>query len=363
MKAKGRPRQEVELTNTELAELKRLVRKRSLEQSISTRAQIILHCADGLTDRQVADQLKVCPRTVGTWRKRFLSAGLTGLSDAPRTGAPRSISDDDVEEVIKLTLESLPQDATHWSTRAMARQSGMSQTAISRIWRAFGLKPHLVDTFKISSDPFFVEKVRDVVGLYMSPPQNAIVFCVDEKSQIQALDRTQPLLPMRPGQAERRTHDYKRYGTTTLFAALDTLSGKLIGQCFPRHRSEEFKKFLTTVETSVPKELDIHIILDNYGTHKTKLVQHWLLKHPRVQLHFIPTSSSWLNMIERWFAELTNKQIKRGVHRSVKALEEAINAFIASTNEKPLPFVSVKTADQIIETVGRFCERISNSGH
>jgi len=363
MKAKGRPRQEVELSDVDLAELKRLVRKRSLEQSISIRAQIILHCAAGLTDRQVAEQLKVCPRTVGTWRKRFLSGGLAGLSDAPRAGAPRSISDEDIENVIKLTLESLPRDATHWSTRSMARQSGMSQTAISRIWRAFGLKPHLVDTFKISSDPFFIEKVRDVVGLYMSPPQNAMVFCVDEKSQIQALDRTQPLLPMRPGQAERRTHDYKRYGTTNLFAALDTLSGKLIGQCFPRHRSEEFKKFLATVEKSVPKELDIHIILDNYGTHKTQLVQQWLLKHPRVQLHFIPTSSSWLNMIERWFAELTSKQIKRGIHRSVKALEETINAFIASTNEKPRPFVWVKTADQIIESVGRFCERISNSGH
>jgi len=363
MKAKGRPRQEVKLSDAELAELKRLVGKRSLEQSISTRAQIILHCADGLTDKQVAEQLKVCPRTVGSWRKRFLSEGLGGLSDAPRAGAPRSISDEDVENVIKLTLESLPRDAPHWSTRSMARQSGMSQTAISRIWRAFGLKPHLVDTFKISSDPFFVEKVRDVVGLYMSPPQNAMVLCVDEKSQIQALDRTQPLLPMRPGQAERRTHDYKRYGTTTVFAALDTLSGKLIGQCFPRHRSEEFKKFLATVEKSVPKELDIHIILDNYGTHKTKLVQQWLLKHPRVQLHFIPTSSSWLNMIERWFAELTSKQIKRGVHRSVKALEESINAFIASTNEKPRPFVWGKTADQIIETVGRFCELISNSGH
>lgn len=363
MKAKGRPRQEIELGEVEAAELKRLVRKHTLERNISTRAQIVLLCAEGMTDRQVAERLNVCQRTVGNWRKRFLAAGLSGLSDAPRSGAPRSISDEEVEKIIKLTLESLPGDATHWSTRSMARQSGMSQTAVSRIWRAFGLKPHLVDTFKISTDPFFVEKVRDVVGLYMSPPQNAIVFCVDEKSQIQALDRTQPLLPMRPGQAERRTHDYKRYGTTTLFAALDTLSGKLIGQCFPRHRSEEFKKFLASVEKNIPKELDIHIILDNYGTHKTKLVQQWLLKHPRVQLHFIPTSSSWLNMIERWFAELTNKQIKRGVHRSVKALEEAINAFIAATNENPKPFVWLKTADQIIEAVGRFCERIYNSGH
>ena len=363
MKNKGRPRQELELSAAEIADLNKLVGKRTVEQSISTRARIILLCAAGHTDRQAAEQLQVCPRTVGNWRKRFQAGRLGGLTDAPRSGAPRSISDEDVEKVIKLTLESLPRDAAHWSTRSMAKQSGMSQTAISRIWRAFGLKPHLVDTFKISNDPFFVEKVRDVVGLYMSPPQNAMVFCVDEKSQIQALDRTQPLLPMRPGQAERRTHDYKRYGTTTLFAALDTLSGKLIGQCFPRHRSEEFKKFLASIERRVPGELDIHIILDNYGTHKTKLVQQWLLKHPRVQLHFIPTSSSWLNMVERWFAELTNKQIKRGVHRSVQALEEAIHAYIASTNENPKPFVWMKTADQIIESVGRFCERICNSGH
>ncbi len=281
MAARGRPRQEIELSDAERGELERMVRKRSLEQSISRRAQMVLLCAKKLSDKQVSEELKVCQRTVGYWRKRFLTFGCAGLTDAPRSGAPRSISDQEVERVIKLTLESLPKDATHWSTRSMAKHSGMSQTAISRIWRAFGLKPHLVDTFKISSDPFFVEKVRDVVGLYMSPPQNAMVFCVDEKSQIQALDRTQPLLPMRPGQAERRTHDYKRYGTTTLFAALDTLSGKLIGQCFPRHRSEEFKKFLATVESNVPNELDIHIILDNYGTHKTKLVQQWLLKHPR----------------------------------------------------------------------------------
>lgn len=363
MKAKGRPRREIELSDVDAAELKRMVRKHTLERNISTRAEIVLLCAEGLTDRQVAERLNICPRTVGNWRKRFLVSGLSGLSDAPRSGAPRSISDKEVERIIKLTLESRPRDATHWSTRSMARESGMSQTAISRIWRAFGLKPHLVETFKISSDPFFVEKVRDVVGLYMSPPQNAIVFCVDEKSQIQALDRTQPLLPMQPGQVERRTHDYKRYGTTTLFAALDTLSGKLIGQCFPRHRSEEFKKFLASIERNVSKELELHVILDNYGTHKTKLVQQWLLKHPRVQLHFIPTSSSWLNMVERWFAELTNKQIKRGAHRSVKALQEAIHAFIASTNENPKPFVWIKTADQIIESVGRFCNRIYNSGH
>jgi transposase len=360
---RGPCRQEIILNEDEHTQLKKLVRKHTIEQNISRRAQIVLLCAEGLSDKAVGRKLNICARTVGLWRKRFLCSGFDGLCDAPRSGAPRSIDDEDVEKIIKMTLESKPKDATHWSTRSMAKQSGMSQTAISRIWRAFGLKPHKIETFKISNDPNFLDKVRDVVGLYLSPPQNAVVFCIDENSQIQALDRTQPLLPMRPGQAERRTHDYKRYGTTTLFAALNTLTGQLVGQCYPRHRSEEFEKFLCTIDKNVPKGLDIHIILDNYGTHKTKTIQQWLLKRPRVHFHFIPTSSSWLNMIERWFAELTNKQIKRGIHRSVKELEKAINSFIVVTNENPKPFVWVKTAEQIIESVGRFCERISNSGH
>lgn len=360
---RGRRRQEIVLSESEAAELNRLVRKRTVERSIAVRSQVVLLCAEGLPDNEVAVRLNVCPRTVGLWRKRFLEQGLDGLSDAPRPGGPRSISDEDVERVVKLTLETKPEDSTHWSTRSMAKRSGMSQSAICRIWRAFSLKPHRAESFKISSDPFFVEKVRDVVGLYLNPPHQAVVFCVDEKSQIQALDRTQPLLPMRPGQVERRTHDYKRYGTTTLFAALNTLNGKLLGRCYPRHRSEEFRKFLVEIDRNVPKELAVHLVLDNYGTHKTALIRDWLVKRPRFHLHFIPTSSSWLNQVERWFAELTNKQIKRGAHRSVKALESAITEFITAHNENPKPFMWLKTADQIIESVGRFCERILDSGH
>ena len=361
--ARGRRRREIVLSESEAAELNRLVRKRTVERSIAVRSQVVLLCAEGLADNEVAVRLNVCPRTVWLWRKRFLDQGLEGLSDAPRPGGPRSISDEDVERVIKLTLETKPEDATHWSTRLMAKRSGMSQSAICRIWRAFSLKPHRVESFKISSDPFFVEKVRDVVGLYLNPPHQAVVFCVDEKSPIQALDRSQPLLPMRPGQVERRTHDYKRYGTTTLFAALDTLNGNLLGRCYPRHRSEEFRKFLVEIDRNVPKELAVHLVLDNYGTHKTALIRDWLVKRPRFHLHFIPTSSSWLNQVERWFAELTNKQIKRGAHRSVKALESAITDFITAHNENPKPFMWLKTADQIIASVGKFCERILDSGH
>jgi transposase len=343
--------------------LEAMLRKRNIGQSLALRARIILLCAQGLPDLRVAEQTGVTHATVGKWRKRFFAYGIEGISDAPRPGAPRTITDEAVGRVIKLTLESTPKDATHWSTRSMAARSGMSQTAISRIWRAFGLKPHLAETFKISSDPFFIEKTKDVVGLYMSPPERAVVYCVDEKSQIQALDRTWPVLPMRPGQAERRTHDYKRYGTTTLFAALDTATGKLLGRCYQRHRSTEFKKFLIEIHKNVPKELAIHLVLDNYATHKTSLIQKWLVKHPRFHLHFTPTSASWLNMVERWFAELTNKQIKRGCHRSVHELEAAIESYIAQTNCTPKPFIWVKTAEQIIESVGKFCSQIYNSTH
>ena len=360
---KGRPRIEVSLNEENQKELESMLRKRSLDQSIALRAKIVLLCAQGLPDSRVAKEVGVTKCTVGKWRKRFLTYGIDGLSDAPRSGTPRTITDEAVERVVKLTLESTPKNATHWSSRAMATRTGMSQSAISRIWRAFGLKPHRVDTFKISSDPFFIEKIKDVVGLYMSPPENAVVYCVDEKSQIQALDRTWPLLPMRPGQAERRTHDYKRYGTTTLFAALSTATGKLLGRCYQRHRSVEFKKFLQVIDKSVPKSLDVHLILDNYRTHKTALVHEWLLKHPRFHLHFTPTSASWLNLVERWFAELSSKQIKRGCHRSVKELEAAITSYISHTNNNPKPFVWVKSAEQIIESVGRFCSQISDSGH
>lgn len=360
---KGRPRAELFLNEEEQDALENLLRKRNLGQSVALRGKIVLLCSQGMPDSQVAKELEVTKYTVGKWRKRYLAQGLDGLYDAPRPGPPRTIADDDVERVVKLTLESMPKDATHWSTRSMAAQSGLTQNAIFRIWRAFGLKPHKVETFKISTDPFFIEKVKDVVGLYMSPPENAFVYCVDEKSQIQALDRTQPLLPIRPGQAERRTHDYKRHGTTTLFAALNTKTGELLGKCHQRHRSTEFKKFLVEINNNVPKQHDVHLILDNYGTHKTKLIQEWLLKHPRFHLHFIPTSSSWLNLVERWFAELSNKQIKRGCHRSVGELESAIMDYISFTNQNPKPFVWVKTAEQIIESVGQFCSQIYQSGH
>jgi len=355
---KGRPRIEIVLNAIELQALENLLRKRNLGQSVALRGKIVLLCSQGMPDLQVAKELGVTHATVGKWRKRYLENGLDGLHDAPRCGPPRTVTDDDVERVVKLTLETMPKNATHWSIRSMAAASGLTQNAIFRIWHAFELKPHKVDTFKISTDPFFIEKTKDVVGLYMSPPENAVVYCVDEKSQIQALDRTQPLLPLRPGQAERRTHDYKRHGTTTLFAALNTTTGNLLGKCYQRHRSAEFKKFLAEINKNVPKDLDVHIILDNYGTHKTKLVHEWLVKHPRFHLHFIPTSASWLNLVERWFAELTNKQIKRGCHRSVDELESAIERYIAHTNENPKPFVWVKSAEQIIESVGRFCSRI-----
>lgn len=360
---KGRPRVRIILTENERDALEAMLRKPSLGQSMALRAKIVLLCAQDLPDLRVATQIGVTHATVGKWRKRFIEYGIDGLADAPRSGCPRTIADEQVERIIKMTLESTPPDATHWSTRSMASRSGMSQSAISRIWRAFSLKPHLSETFKISSDPFFIEKTKDIVGLYMSPPEKAVVYCVDEKSQIQALDRTWPLLPMRPGLVERRTPDYKRHGTTSLFAALDTATGKLVGRCYQRHRSAEFKKFLIEIDKNVPKGLEVHLVLDNYATHKTRLIHDWLLKHPRFHLHFTPTSASWLNMVERWFAELTNKQIKRGCHRSVQELESAIESYIVQTNTNPKPFIWVKTAEQIIESVGRFCSRIFDSVH
>lgn len=360
---KGRPRQEVILTEEEQKNLEGMLRKHTTGQAIALRAKIVLLCAQGLSDVQVARKLGITHTTAGKWRKRFLCSGSSGLDDAPRSGAPRTVTDDNVARVIKLTLESKPENATHWSTRSMARKCGMSQGTIFRIWHAFGLKPHLCDTFKLSSDPLFIEKLKDVVGLYMSPPTNAVVYCVDEKSQIQALERTWPLLPMRPGLPERRTHDYKRHGTTTLFAALETATGRLLGQCCQRHRSVEFKKFLSLINKNVPQGLSVHLVLDNYATHKTKLIQEWLVKHPRFHFHFTPTSASWLNMVERWFAELTNRQIKRGSHQSVQELEKAITTYIEYNNTHPKPFVWVKTAEQIIESIGRFCSSIYKSGH
>ena len=361
--APGRPKAALVLSPTERGTLEGYARRRTTGQAIALRARIVLRCASGLTNLAVAEELGITNETAGKWRRRFVERRLAGLHDEPRPGAPRRITDRDVERVVVRTLESKPKDATHWSTRSMAAATGMSQSAISRIWRAFALQPHRVETFKLSNDPLFVEKVRDIVGLYLYPPDKALVLCIDEKSQIQALDRTQPMLPMRPGQAERRTHDYVRHGTTTLFAALDVKSGAVIGECYRRHRSAEFRRFLDRIETSVPKALDVHLILDNYQTHKTPAVRRWLARHPRFHVHFTPTYASWINLVERWFAALTAKQIRRGVHRSTRALEEAIRAYIDTTNGQPKPFVWTKTADEILDSVASFCRRISNSGH
>jgi transposase len=331
-------------------------RRPKTAQALALRARVILRSAKGMSNTAVAKELGVIPHTVGKWRRRFLERRLDGLLDMPRPGAPRRIGDKDVERVVRKTLEEIPQNATHWSTRTMANATGLSQTAIVRIWHAFGLQPHRVETFKISPDPLFVEKVRDIVGLYLNPPDRALVLCVDEKSQIQALDRTQPMLPLRPGQVERRTHDYERHGTTTLFAALNAKTGEVMGECHRRHRSIEFRKFLNTIDASVPAELEIHLILDNYGTHKTPAIQRWLLRHLRFHLHFVPVGASWLNLVECWFSVLTEKQIRRGTHRSTRALETAIKGYLHQANEEPRPFVWTKTADEILRKVATFCE-------
>lgn len=353
----------VSITSDQRAELERFASRPKTAQALAQRCRIIILSADGASDTEVAEREGVSRQTVGKWKKRFLTGGLDALLDEPRPGAPRSLADEDIEKVITTTLEAAPVNATQWSTRSMAKTIGMSQSAISRIWRAFGLKPHRVETFKLSTDPLFIEKVRDIVGLYMDPPERAVVLCCDEKSQIQALDRTQPLLPMRPGQAERRTHDYKRHGTTSLFAALNYATGEVTGRCFRRHRSVEFKKFLDLIDQRVPREFDIHLVLDNYGTHKTALIHRWLLKRPRFHLHFTPTSASWLNLVERWFAELTNKRIRRGSFRSTVQLEQAIITYLDTYNTDPRPFIWTKTADQILETIKRICELTYNSGH
>lgn len=359
----GRPISPLVLTMNERETLDRWSRRPKTAQALAQRARIILACAEGKTNKAVAKMLRLTFQTVGKWRSRFLQRRLDGLMDEPRPGAPRTITDTEVERVLAKTLEETPRDATHWSTRSMAKATGHTQSAISRIWRAFSLQPHRSESFKLSRDPLFIEKVRDIVGLYLNPPQRALVLCVDEKSQIQALDRTQPLLPMRPGQVERRTHDYVRHGTTSLFAALNTKTGEVIGQCQRRHRSAEFRKFLSTIDAAVPVHLDIHLILDNYGTHKTASIHRWLAKRPRYHLHFTPTGASWINLVERWFSTLTEKQLRRGVHRSTKELEKAITHYLAMYNEDPKPFVWTKTADEILETLARFCKRTSNSGH
>lgn len=329
--ALGRPIPPLLLTKGERETLERWVRRPKTAQALAQRARIVLACARGKTNTVVASEISTTKATVGKWRRRFLERRQDGLLDEPRPGSPRKITDDQVEAVVTLTLETTPMDATHWSTRSMAQRSGLGKTSINRIWRAFGLQPHRSETFKLSADPLFIEKVRDIVGLYLNPPDRALVLCVDEKAQIQALDRTRPLLPMRPGQVERRTHDYVRHGTTSLFAALDAQTGTVIGQCHQRHRSIEFRKFLDTVEARVPAELDVHLILDNYGTHKTALIQRWLAKRPRFHVHFTPTSASWLNLVERWFGLLTEKQIRRGAHTSTRDLEATIYRYLEVT--------------------------------
>jgi transposase len=353
----GRPKASLVVSDEEREVLERYVRRGTTAQNLVLRARIVLACAEGRNNTDVALRLGTSAPTVGKWRKRFIRDRLDGLLDEPRPGTPRTISDERVEAVIVETLESTPKGATHWSTRQMAKKAGLSQSSISRIWRAFGLQPHRVDNFQLSKDPLLVEKVRDIVGLYMSPPDSALVLCVDEKSQIQALDRTQPLLPMRPGQAERRTHDYARHGTTTLFAALDVLTGKVIGECYPRHRAIEFRKFLDEIDSAVPADLDVHLILDNYATHKTPIIKNWLAKRPRYHLHFTPTHGSWLNLVERWFGMLTERQIKRGAHRSVAALKVAIQAFLTAHNADPKPFTWTKSADEILASLARFATR------
>jgi transposase len=359
----GRPKAKLLVAPSEREVLQRWSRRPKTAQALALRARIVLRCAEGKNNDVVAEELGVTRQMVGKWRQRFVVRRLDGLLDEPRPGAPRRISDADVERAITKTLESTPRGATHWSTRSMAKATGMSQSAVSRIWRAFALQPHRSETFKLSKDPLFIEKVRDVVGLYLHPPDKAMVLCVDEKSQIQALDRSQPLLPMRPGQAERRSHDYTRHGTTSLFAALDLATGRVIGQFHRRHRAVEFRKFLIRIDSEVPESLDVHVVLDNYATHKTPAIQRWLARHPRFHLHFTPTGASWLNLVERWFAELTQKQLRRGVHRSTRQLESAIREFLEVSNEDPKPFVWTKSADEILESVAAFCKRTSNSGH
>jgi transposase len=354
---------EVVVTEAERERLESWARRGKSAQALALRSRIVLAAAEGLKNTEIAARLSVDHATVRKWRTRFAHDRLEGLLDEPRPGRPRTVTDPQVEEVIVKTLEMAPKDATHWSTRSMAAEVGLSQSAVSRIWRAFGLQPHRQETWKLSRDPQFIEKVRDVVGLYLDPPERAVVLCVDEKSQIQALDRTAPILPMLPGTPQRATHDYKRSGTSSLYAALDITTGKVIGSLHARHRAIEFKKFLATLEREVPAELDVHVILDNSSTHKTPAIQKWLLAHPRFVLHFTPTSSSWLNLVERWFAELTNKKLRRGTHRSVAELNRDIRAWIDTWNENPRAFVWTKTADQILESTARYCGRINDSRH
>lgn len=349
----------------ELAEEEReqLQRRAKSAQSLALRSRIVLACADGVDNKSVAAQLGCAQATVGKWRRRFVELRLEGLQDEPRPGRPPSVAIGQVEDVIMATMESTPRNATHWSRAKMAERTGLSKSTIGRIWKAFDLKPHLADTFKLSNDPRFVEKVVHVVGLYLNPPEGAVVLCVDEKSQVQALARSQPTFPMMPGMPERRTHDYVRHGTTTLFAAFDTADGTVITSVHRRHRTIEFKRFLAKIDDQVPADLDVHLVCDNYGTHKSPAIKSWLAAHPRFHMHFTPTYSSWLNQVERWFAYLTADLLIRGDHRSVQALEADLRAWSADWNADPKPFVWTKPAEQILERLGRLITRISGAGH
>jgi transposase len=347
----------IELSDEERRILEGYVRRRKTASDLALRSQIVLLSAEGLSNVSIADKLRTTRNTVFKWRKRFASLRLDGLHDEPRPGAPRQVSDSEVERVIVTTLESTPKGSTHWSTRQMAKHVGLSHSTVGRIWRAFGLAPHRTETFTLSKDPLFVDKVRDIVGLYLNPPDHALVLCVDEKSQIQALNRSQPLLPLMPGRAERRTNTYTRNGTTSLFAAFDVANGKIIGKCFRRHRSTEFRKFLNRLDKEVPDQLDVHLVIDNLSTHKTDTIQRWFSRNPRFHVHFTPTYSSWLNQVERWFGLLETRQLKRGVYRNTLDLEKSIYEFIEAYNEDPKPFVWTKSADQILESIKRFCQR------
>ena len=359
----GRPTPPLVLTDEERETLVRWARRAKSAQVLAMRSRIILACADGGSNIDVATALGVHLSTVGKWRRRFVKLRLEGLIDEDRPGRPPSITVDRVEEVVVATLEQTPRNATHWSRASMAERSGLSKSTIGRIWRDFGLKPHRAETFKLSTDPLFVEKVIDVVGLYHNPPERAVVLCVDEKSQVQALDRSQPVLPMMPGMPERRTHDYARNGITSLFAAFNIADGTVITEPHRQHRASEFKKFLLAIDKAVPADLQVHLICDNYGTHKTPAIRAWLTRHPRFHMHFTPTGSSWLNQVERWFGFLTEQKIRRGVHKSVQALEADIRAWIADWNTNPKPFVWTKSAEEILESLARFCSRISGARH
>jgi transposase len=359
----GRPTKPLAVTPAEKEKLSMLARRPKSAQALAMRARIVLGCSDGLSNGEVAKRLGITGATVCKWRERFRVDRLEGLLDEPRPGAPRSITDAHVEEVITKTLESMPVNSTHWSTRLMAQKTGLSQTAIVRIWRALGLQPHRVENFKFSKDPQFVEKVRDIVGLYLNPPDRAIVLCVDEKSQVQALNRTQPILPLAPGVPARQSHDYKRHGVTSLFAALDVASGTTISNCYRRHRHQEFLKFLNEIDTNLPSGFEVHLVMDNYGTHKVSKVQTWLARHPRYHVHFTPTSGSWLNLVERLFAEVTERCVRRGSHTAVRMLEKAMLDYLDQRNKDPKPFVWTADADLILGKVERLSKRISDSGH